>query len=125
METSLLKELLERAFQEGFSASAEGFNGECAFDHLAPDNQSLEKTEAECVARLADEAVKVQWIPVAERMPERGGAVLGFLARGTTEGDHDYHMAWRHMDDRQGLRWNGPGEPTHWMPLPAPPSDGR
>jgi hypothetical protein len=61
------------------------------------------------------------WIPVSERLPERGRTVLGFLARYTTEGDHDYHMAWRHMDDRPGLRWNGPGEPTHWMPLPEPP----
>jgi hypothetical protein len=62
-----------------------------------------------------------RWISVGERLPERGCTVLGFLARSTTEGDHDYHMAWRHMDDRPGLRWNGPCEPTHWMPLPEPP----
>jgi hypothetical protein len=67
------------------------------------------------------ERLRAGWIPVSERLPERGGAVLGFLARSTTEGDHDYHMAWRHMDDRPGLRWNGPGEPSHWMPLPKPP----
>lgn len=70
----------------------------------------------EAAARLAPE-----WIPVSERLPEGSGAVLGFLARDTADGDHDYHMAWRHMDDRPGLRWNGPGEPTHWMPLPEKP----
>jgi hypothetical protein len=65
------------------------------------------------------------WIPVSERLPERSGAVLGFLARSTAKGDHDYHMAWRHMDDRPGLRWNGPGEPTHWMPLPPEPPEAK
>jgi len=68
-----------------------------------------------------DEMHGRRWIPVSDRLPERGSTVLGFLARDTAEGDHDYHMAWRHMDDRPGLRWNGPGEPTHWMPLPEPP----
>jgi hypothetical protein len=116
METTLLKELLARAFQEGFSASAEGFNGECAFDHLSPDNQSLEKTEGECVGRLSEEAAKVQWIAVSERLPEDKEQCL--VARG-----EDVAIAWWHTRPNEfihediDIAWT----PTHWMPLPEPP----
>ena len=68
-----------------------------------------------------------EWIPVTERLPEKGCAVLGFRAKNTHWGDDAYGMAWREIDDESdpGLRWNESGRPTHWMPLPAPPADAK
>lgn len=43
MTPEKLRQMLERAFQEGFAVSREGFNGECKFDHLGPDGLTLEK----------------------------------------------------------------------------------
>lgn len=66
---------LTRAFLMGFAVSREGFNGECAFDHLAPDDlteatdyrwsghrpgagiSALAKGLDEAVLRLAREAI--------------------------------------------------------------------
>lgn len=68
-----------------------------------------------------------RWIPVTERLPEKGSAVLGFRAGDPHWGDASYGMAWREIDgeSRPGLRWHESGRPTHWMPLPAPPTDGK
>jgi hypothetical protein len=46
MTQEKLKELLRRAFLEGFAVSREGFNGEFAIDHLAPDGLSLDELTA-------------------------------------------------------------------------------
>ena len=63
-----------------------------------------------------------EWIPVTERLPEPDSdglaeAVLVATDSGVRVG-------------RYGDRWHfGIGhpcdEPTHWMPLPAPPSDSK
>ena len=64
-----------------------------------------------------------QWIPVMERLPEAGETVL----------------LWNYVDHRLGwLKYTANGaayffstqdecniHPTHWMPLPAPPTDGK
>ena len=67
------------------------------------------------------------WIPVTERLPEKGCAVLGFRAKYTRWDDNAYGMAWREIDNESTprLRWNECGRPTHWMPLPAPPTDAK
>lgn len=64
------------------------------------------------------------WIPVGERLPERGQMVI-VAFRGHWGGDPGQVSAevfW--SDDRGG--WTGcdsmkGGKPTHWMPLPEPP----
>jgi len=69
-----------------------------------------------------------EWIPVAERLPvmkdEHGCTpnVLGYYP-----GTEDIQLLWY-----TGHHWesgDGSGDemqpPSHWMPLPAPPSDGK
>ena len=59
-----------------------------------------------------------KWIPVTERLPERGAEVLVCDTR------EDYVSVWEHIGD--GL-WFGneviwaTEDITHWMPLPEPP----
>jgi len=54
-----LPAMLKRAFYEGFNFTREGWNGECAFDHLAPDGLTLEEKSATTVsAILADHDAK-------------------------------------------------------------------
>ena len=51
--------MLTRAFYEGFNFTCEGFNGECAFDHRAPDGLTREEKSAITVsAILADHDAK-------------------------------------------------------------------
>jgi len=54
-----LAAMLTRAFREGFNFTREGWNGECAFEHLAPDGLTLEEKSAITVsAILADHDAK-------------------------------------------------------------------
>lgn len=55
MTDQKLVELLQRAFMEGFAVSREGFNGECAFDHLAPDGLSIEQLRDITVDAIIEE----------------------------------------------------------------------
>jgi len=57
--------MLTRAFYEGFNFTREGFNGECAFDHLAPDGLTLEEKSA-ITAReiLSDHDAKLMTKPI-------------------------------------------------------------
>lgn len=61
-------------------------------------------------------ASALRWIPVTERLPELGQAVLMVDLGETTYGDYEPANRWfRH--------WTGAltHDVTHWMPLPAPP----
>jgi len=69
-----------------------------------------------------------RWIPVTERLPNRGEWVLAY-------GPHYSHIVaecdrgeWRsvYRDSETGEPWlREAGMVTHWMPLPAPPADGK
>jgi hypothetical protein len=67
------------------------------------------------------------WIPVTERLPEEGQRVLAY------ERPELIVVAEMHSGSVSGGLWwstdNGHTAysvfPTHWMPLPAPPSDGK
>lgn len=57
--------MLTRAFYEGFNFTREGFNGECAFDHLAPDGLTLEEKSAIIVREiLSDHDAKLMTKPI-------------------------------------------------------------
>ena len=63
-----------------------------------------------------------EWIPVTERLPESGDTVL--------VRDYGEHLlAWLNFTSNGTAYFSAPGrsnfEVTHWMPLPAPPSDGK
>ena len=66
-----------------------------------------------------------EWIPVTERLPEKGVPVIGWFPGAT----HSFECA---INEHDGVwcEW-GTGiylyedeRPTHWMPLPAPPNMG-
>ena len=69
----------------------------------------------------------LRWIPVTERLPEEGQRVL------TYEKPELIVVAEMHSRSVSGGLWwstdNGHTAysvfPTHWMPLPAPPTDGK
>ena len=68
---------------------------------------------------LLDSGVTVQeWIPVTERLPEKGQEVLVFDTRENWTG-----FAWLRPDETwTALGFDFPldlGEVTHWMPLPS------
>ena len=70
---------------------------------------------------LLDSGVTVQeWIPVTERLPEKGQEVLVFDTRENWTG-----FAWLRPDETwTALGFDFPfdlGEVTHWMPLPQSP----
>lgn len=57
--------MLTKAFYEGFDFTCEGFNGECAFDHLAPDGLTLEEKSAITVREiLANHDAKLMTKPI-------------------------------------------------------------
>jgi hypothetical protein len=66
-----------------------------------------------------------RWIPVTERLPDEGVEVLWYSS-------HDRFARWATGKRDGGLvDWGGDLESeiegwlTHWMPLPAPPTDGK
>jgi len=64
------------------------------------------------------------WIPVTERLPQDDENVLVFDPK-----CHGAHIAWCHKDSTGEIVWASQVyyglEPTHWMPLPATPTDGK
>ena len=57
--------MLTRAFHDGFDFTCEGFNGECAFAHLAPAGLTLEEKSAITVREiLADHDAKLMTKPI-------------------------------------------------------------
>ena len=66
--------LLYQAFLLGFIASREGFNGECAYDHCAPDSLADPRTSSyasveEMLAELRQsEVLQKLWGEALERL---------------------------------------------------------
>jgi hypothetical protein len=60
-----------------------------------------------------------EWIPVAERLPPDRTVVLAWSGKRVAFG---YISDGNWIDTLYG--WVIPNGPTHWMPLPAPPTDG-
>lgn len=58
-----------------------------------------------------------RWIPVTERLPERGKVVLACGSRGGIyTAFYKGSRYWHKLNSRSHFC-----EPTHWMPLPEPP----
>ena len=88
---------------------------------LLRDVQYLGGLEEKIADHLIANGVTVQeWIPVTERLPEKGQEVLVFDTRENWTG-----FAWLRPDETwTALGFDFPfdlGEVTHWMPLPEPP----
>lgn len=74
-----------------------------------------------------DEIERRRWIPVGERLPKDGDHVIVWMP------DCPHHPCGMDMGscmtDSWGVSWIVSGGrsafPTHWMPLPAPPTDAK
>ena len=68
---------------------------------------------------------KPRWIPVTERLPEDLTRVIVFCEDGVSYGLCEHLIA----DDEEVVEWHDfllyPITPTHWMPLPEPPEEGK
>jgi hypothetical protein len=68
-----------------------------------------------------------EWIPVSERWPnDETELLVAFEDRSLGVAFAVFH----HLDENERPKWtDGNGfelkEPTHWMPLPAPPTDAK
>lgn len=75
---------------------------------------------AELQRRLMElQASLPRWIPVTERLPEDGVLVFAY---GKRAGYGFRRGGWWIDTLYGGVLANGP---THWMPLPAPPTDAK
>lgn len=72
--------------------------------------------EGWCIACIAP-----RWTPTDEKPPEIGMRVLGFWMshRGAVQSVRGAVGGW--LDDDGNVT----APPTHWMPLPAPPTDAK
>ena len=59
------------------------------------------------------------WIPVTERLPEKGVNVIALGSRGGVyTAQYKGSIYWHKLNARNHMC-----EPTHWMPLPNPPEE--
>jgi hypothetical protein len=87
-----------------------------ASDFLATVARYIEAREKELLGR--------RWIPISESLPQSddGTPVATFLVWNRT----DVIQAWREKDGRfTGVTGEHIPRVTHWMPMPAPPTDAK
>ena len=70
-----------------------------------------------------DNNVGSKWIPVTERLPQKGEIVLACGKRHATSGM--FQGASRNNPKWWHWKGNTLKEVTHWMPLPEPPKEGE
>jgi hypothetical protein len=67
-----------------------------------------------------------EWIPVAERLPEKGVPVIGWFPGAIQSFECSRNEAdgvWCNSDT--GIHMYEDEWPTHWMPFPAGPTDAK
>ena len=80
-----------------------------------------EYVKLERLQEAFDQPVTDSWIACADRMPELGKEVLVYRPDAPESGDPQIRLAIR--NDRRPHGFSCYCIPTHWMPLPAPPSN--
>jgi hypothetical protein len=75
---------------------------------------------------LTDAFLERRWIPVSERLPEPSSSEYedGVRVLAWSKGN-GIDPAWFYRDSEYGDRWSWDSttKPTHWMPLPEPPTN--
>lgn len=87
-------------------------------------------TSEEIADSLLANGVTIQrWIPVTERLPEKGADVLMYFhksktfASGFWHGEEDADAVYWCAYSDDGWYTDCDTPPTHWMPLPQPPKE--
>lgn len=86
----------------------------CEQDYIKVDesHEEIARKIAD-IDRLVQKQATSDWIPVAERLPERKGSYLVCSAKGCVCTAHWYASRWSH----EHLKI------THWMEMPMPPRE--
>lgn len=71
------------------------------------------------IAQLREENERYQWVSVDDRLPEVKQSVLCFAEN---EKGSTWIQLYIYYPDT-GFQWLNDFEPTHWMPLPSPPTE--
>jgi hypothetical protein len=90
---------------------------------------SVGEVLAKGIADIIRIAAEREWIPVTERLPDRNVNVLIYIPAAderTYIASLDEGGMWFSTDPAADAYSLGEdGAPTHWMPLPALPTDGK
>ena len=91
---------------------------------------SVGEVLAKGIADIIRIATEPDWIPVTERLPERGSTVWVFDGTDVEMGEYwgeDGFQSYGASCDREGLNSEHLRGITHWMEIeePAPPTDGK
>ena len=71
-------------------------------------------------------SVANDWISVADRLPPIGQQVLAVVLGRVVTATRKEFAFWLHEIDTGTQTFSlSVGNPSHWMPLPAPPADGK
>ena len=98
----------------------------CPICDQKPMNCDCTESERRMHAEIQEFQEQVpQWIPVEERLPEPSSSEYedGVRVLAWSKGN-GIDPAWFYRDSESGDRWSWDSttQPTHWMPLPEPPS---
>jgi hypothetical protein len=107
--------------QEVYDLRAENDRLKTAIRRLADQDATL----SVCDGNVTVQMDAAMWVPVKEQLPPRGQMVI-VAFRGHWGGKRQVSAEVFWIDDRRG--WTGcdsmkDGKPTHWMPLPEPPTE--
>jgi hypothetical protein len=124
-----LDELIERLRDRAARVDPCSIDGDFYYPTLA---NVLRAGLADELRQAADALSRYRWVPVSERLPPRGLAVVARLSgpnRWWRTGGPSVFLTMRGEPDEDGAEWwneygydRGPPSVTHWMPLP-PESD--